>query len=346
MVFARRVSARRDGCGTQRGGVHRHDYALIVGQGRSGTNWLLELLDLSPETFCRNEPYGAVESPLNRLTTHRWVVRADQRELEAQWDDAIHWTRTHMGDRDPAVRVRKNHLYQAGRWLGAYRCVRGPRLRAVLGSVLPSLRGQEWEIPWWLGSRASLARSLPILKLVAPPGWATFVLRRRPAIPVLHIVRHPGGFLNSWSNRYLTSRDPEAVLRANLARLRDVVAADPSWGKRFGDIEAMNAEESELWYWHYANEVVFRAGSSVPGYRRIIYEELVQDPVRVMRRLYELCGLTWANSIESAVRRTASTSDLAYGWRKRLDRDQQGLAERFAEGARSFYGSTAARAGE
>jgi hypothetical protein len=200
--------------------VHRHDYAVIVGQGRSGTNWLLELLDLSPETFCRNEPYGAADSPLNRLVRHRWVVRADQRELEAQWDDCVRWTCTHMGVRDRPIRARKNHLYQASRLLGPYRCVRGPRLRAALSSLLPSLRGQEWEIPWWLGSRASLARALPILKLVAPPGWATFVLRRRPAIPVLHIVRHPGGFLNSWANRYLVSSDREAVLVAKVSASR------------------------------------------------------------------------------------------------------------------------------
>jgi len=327
------------------GGVHRHDYALIVGQGRSGTNWLLELLDLSSETFCRNEPYGAAESPLNRLTTHRWVDRADQSELEARWDEAVRWTCTHMGERDPAVRVRKNHLFEACRRMGVYRCVRGPRLRAALGGVLPSLRGQEWEIPRWLGSRAGLARSLPVLKLVSPPGWATFVLRHRPTTPVLHIVRHPGGFLNSWANRYLATQDAAAVLEANLARLRDVVAEDPSWAQRFGDIGMMGAEESELWYWHYANEVVFHAGSSRPDYYRIVYEELVQDPVRVMRSIYELCGLDWTDSIEAAIQRTASSSDLAFGWRSRLDRIQQSLAERFAENARHFYGPSDERSG-
>jgi len=244
-----------------------------------------------------------------------------------------------MGRLDPVVRVRKNYLYEASRLLGPYRCVHGARLHAALSRFVPSLRGEEWEIPRWLGSQAGLARSLPIVKLVTPPGWATFVLRRRPAIPVLHIVRHPGGFLNSWANRYLALNDPEAVLAANLARLREIVAEDPSWAERFGDIASMNAEESELWYWHYANEVVFRAGDSQPAYCRIFYEELVQDPVPVMRSVYERCNLTWTDSIEVAIRRTASTADLAYGWRERLAPDQRRRAERFAEGARSFYES-------
>ena len=52
-----------------------------------------------------------------------------------------------MGDRDPAIRVRKSHLHEASRLLGPYRWVRGPRLRSALSRFLPSLRGQEWEIP-------------------------------------------------------------------------------------------------------------------------------------------------------------------------------------------------------
>jgi len=31
------------------------------------------------------------------------------------------------------------------------------------------------------------------------------VLVNRPQTAVLHIVRHPGGFLNSWRNRYLAN---------------------------------------------------------------------------------------------------------------------------------------------
>jgi len=53
-------------------------YALVSGHGRSGTNWLLELLDLSPQTFRRSEPRGVETSPLRKLEHDRFVVRADQ----------------------------------------------------------------------------------------------------------------------------------------------------------------------------------------------------------------------------------------------------------------------------
>lgn len=48
--------------------LKRPDYVLVVG-GRSGSTWVLDLLDQSAETFCRNEPYGAAGSSLARLTS-------------------------------------------------------------------------------------------------------------------------------------------------------------------------------------------------------------------------------------------------------------------------------------
>jgi len=317
--------------------VSRHDYVLIVGQGRSGTNWLLQLLDRSARTFCRNEPYGAVESPLNALNRHRFVVRSDQRELEAQWDEAARWTSCHMGDRDPRVPVRKHHIYEPSRLLGPYRWVHGPRLRGVLSRFSPSLRGQEWPVPWWLGNAGRLASSLPVLKLVAPPGWASFVLKQRPGIPVIHIIRHPGGFLNSWSKRYLATQEREAVRRANQERLRDIVGEDPAWGAVFGDIEAMDAEESELCYWRYANEVVYLAGRESVDYHNIAYEDLVADPVGVMKPLYEACGLVLDESIERSVRKTEMASNVAGAWRENLSEARLRLVERFLQEGRSFY---------
>ena len=61
------------------------DYAFVTGNGRSGTNWLLELLDLSPQTFCRSEPSGIETSPLKALDDDRFVKRADQSALDSKW---------------------------------------------------------------------------------------------------------------------------------------------------------------------------------------------------------------------------------------------------------------------
>jgi len=58
-----------------------NDYAVIVGHGRSGTNWLHKLFDLSEETYCRNEPHELSDSPISRFNYQRVIVRNDQEIL-------------------------------------------------------------------------------------------------------------------------------------------------------------------------------------------------------------------------------------------------------------------------
>ncbi len=53
-------------------------YALIAGQGRSGSSWLLDLFDLSSRTHCRNEPNEVRGSRLSALPS------ADVEESEDQ----------------------------------------------------------------------------------------------------------------------------------------------------------------------------------------------------------------------------------------------------------------------
>ena len=69
------------------------DYAMVTGQGRSGTIWLLDLFDRSPETFCRNEPYNTGSSPLAELEEDRFVVRspADVAQLSMDRSNNGNW---------------------------------------------------------------------------------------------------------------------------------------------------------------------------------------------------------------------------------------------------------------
>jgi hypothetical protein len=316
----------------------RPDYVLIVGHGRSGTNWLIQQFDLSPETFCRSEPDTLGGSRFEPLIADRAVVRADQELLARGWDEAVHWARSRMGSADRVIRVRKPFLYEAARRLGGYRVVSRPRYRKLLRLALPSLAGEEWEVPSWLGDERKLAEALPILKLVMPPGWASFVLRERRSIPVFHIIRHPGGYLNSWSNRYLASHDYDQVSDENADRLRAIVSNDPSWAAHFGDIEAMSIDESELWYWCYANSVIFDAGRGSSHYHRIIYEDLARNPVEIAKQMYDDCGLAWTPDVERRVRESGvQSTSIADAWRAKLSPEQQGLVERIALRAREFY---------
>ncbi len=316
----------------------RASYGLIVGQGRSGTNWLLELFDQSPETFCRNEPYGPKESPLLALMDDRTWVRADQSALEAHWDEVVARLSSHMGNRDHEIPVPKEYLNPLAQRSGVYHVFQSPRARALLGRVLPFFRLEESPVPRFIADPARLAGAATILKLVTPPGWCVFVLEQRPEVPVFHIVRHPGGFLNSWANRWARGRDQDAILRDNRARLRSIVAEDPSWGPRFGDIETASVERTELCYWLYMNEVIHAAGEGRERYVHIVYEDLVEDPVATMRRCFDTMGLAWSREIEARIRRTGGGSaQIADAWRSKLTPERVALVDEFLALEPRFY---------
>jgi len=309
----------------------RPDYALIVGHGRSGTNWLLELFDLSAETFCRNEPDRSSGTPFDEISTGTSVWRAEQTELQEVWDQAVHWWATHRGGEDHRVVVPKDYVRPVARALGLWRVVQSARARRWLGVARP-LRGDDWALPSWVCDPRRLDRALPVLKLLLAPGWTSFVLKHRPRTEVFHIVRHPGGFLNSWSNRYRSKHEEVEVLTANRDRLESIAAREPEWRNRFGNISAMSAEEAELWNWCYAGETIYRAAQESEHYHLINYESLVYDPVPVVRSCYAACGLEWSGAIERRVGNSASNSEsIAMKWRSELNSGQMALVERILD---------------
>lgn len=312
----------------------RPDAVVICGQGRSGTNWLLDIFDFSPDTLCRNEPNEISSSPFAALPSP-WIdaLEGDER-FARDWDDAALCSAQRMGERDHRLGSHKRFVRALSGRLGLTRCVSGPRLRRLLSLAFPSLRRGEWAPPWWLASRSRLSRALPIFKFVQTPGWAAWSLRHRPRTAVVHIVRHPGGFLNSWRRRYLAHHDESAVSAANITRLRMVADAHPEWASLLDDIEAMSVDESELWYWRYAAEIVDNAGRGLPHYHPVVYERLVESPVEVGRALYSACGLAWTPRIEAAVQGTASDSaSIAEAWRDRLPSELTSVVRRILEGS-------------
>lgn len=307
------------------------NYSLVIGQGRSGTNWLLDLFHTSPETYCRREPYSVPNSPFASLTPHKVVINPNREELEAKWDDVVASTLKNMGPRDPYLLQSKEYLGIFGNLIGG-RLISKALLRRALGVFSPDLRNHEWAFPKWLGDLDSLSRAPSVIKLLQGPGWSTFVLTHRPEVPVFQIVRHPGGFLNSWSNRYLQAHDSDAVLLANRKRLQGIAAVDETWGARFGDPETLGIEEAELWYWRYANEASFDLANGRSNCRVFAYEELALDPLPIMEDLFKIAGLKWTDLVVKRILASSTQSaNIAAQWKKRLQPNQIELVERIMD---------------
>lgn len=308
-------------------------YILIVGQGRSGTNWLLDILDLSAKTHCRNEADQLTTSPLAGLSMKRVQLPLDE-ALGQQWDQAIALASLKMGVRDRIGGTRKYHLYDIVRRFGGAYVFRKKRLRLLLSFLMPSLRQEDWPVPWWFSSPQALEQAFTVFKLNQIPAWTEWLLLNRPDTMIIHIVRHPSGFLNSWQKRYLAQQNSSEVKRTNQERLRQIAEIDANWSQLFGDIEVMTVDESELWYWRYATEKIDAAGNGRANYLRIIYEDLVSDTLKVSKQLYEKCDLPWMLEIETAISNSASSSNLiATAWRKNLLPEEISLVEHVLAGS-------------
>jgi len=308
-------------------------YLILTGHGRSGTNWLLRVLDRSAETFCRSEvneieasPFASLPCPVARSTSE--VPSAEA------WSSAVEWASERFGERDQPIGVSKKYFHRISNAFGLYRLLRRRRLRRLLSVTDPRLARREWPMPFWLGRASAVREACPVLKMVLVPGWIVWALETRPEARVLHIVRHPGGFLNSWLRRYVEGKDRDAIRKANYDRLTLVANADPAWGERFGYIEALSLEESELWFWAYSTAVIHEAGENRENYFLVRYETLAADTLAASQRIYEWAGVTWSDEVRDRISSsTAADTSKSESWRERLSTEQASAVDRIVETA-------------
>lgn len=298
------------------------DPIFIAGFGRSGTNWLLNLLDLHPSTHCRNEPDRLATSPFQRLPCNEHSAVTPE-TFAAAWDTAVRWACLRYGERDRMPRRHKSYLRDRTVDLGLWRVLEKRRVRSLLSVTSPSLRKAEWTVPWWLDAPDALSRARHVLKLNDRHYWFAWVMAQRPSSRIVHLVRHPGGVLQSWRKRWLGENDAAVVRRECIARLERISKVSPAWAERFGDLDEIPTAAAELWYWRYSTEHMCRHGARTASYKRLLYEQLVADPVRELRDVYEFCGLSWQPDIEPEVDpRTASPGSRSR-WYERVPVDAQ-----------------------
>jgi hypothetical protein len=320
-------------------------YALILGQGRSGTNFLLQLLDMSLETHCRNEADRPPLNVLHVLDRHRYYVE-DADELQREWDGAFRRAAMRMAARDPHVFESaglhpKRWLYPGTRGAGsAYLTLLYKALHRYAGRSARPLNFER-QFPFWMTSTARLERALHVFKLNSACGVAGWMLEHRPQGRAVHIVRHPGGFLRSWLNRWVhNGRDldyagnEKDVDGKNRSRLKIVTAHEPEWADRIGDVDALPLVETELWFWRWCNERIAAAGEGRPAYRRVIFEDLSHHPLDVTRDVYGFLDLAWDDRIEALVREKSRPSKgIATAWKDELEPDVVASVERVLDGS-------------
>lgn len=284
------------------------EITFLLGMGRSGTNFLLDLLDTCPTTHCRNEPdelSGGVLEPWSE-----WKIHRDPDEATDPWP-ALLEVLSRGGERDRPIPAWKT-------WLRTAAAAPTQALsKTGFRKLLPGLGGAEYALPTALIRPEELALASHIIKINAAPAVAELFLRDTLTTPngdarVLHIVRHPAGFLRSWRRRWLSNHDESEVLAANRARIADVLRVDPNGGAFMATIDYPDVYESELLFWRYCTERIRAVGSGNPSYREVSYDELSDAPLTTLRHVFEFLKLAWTEDIEARVEgMTGSSVDLA-----------------------------------
>jgi hypothetical protein len=315
------------------------DYVLLIGQGRSGTNYLLGLLDQSPATHCRNEPDQLDSSALARLVPFRFFVD-DPAQLAGLYDEAVREAARCLGPRDHLTDVEKAWIRPGRRRFGYY-LVR-QRIRAVerLLRWRKPMDGRELRFPGWMVDLSALARSTHVFKLNAAVGYGAWALSERRDARVLQIVRHPGGFAKSWLKRWVRGEGGQQRGRGNADRwrdedrLREVARREPAWAARFGDHERMGRFEGELWWWRFVNERLHAAGAGRTNYHRVLFEDLAADPEGVTRGVYAFLGLAFDATIAARVAALSRGAEsIARAWRDELEPEHVATVERVLHGS-------------
>ena len=303
----------------------RPELAFILGMGRSGTNFLLDLLDLSERTHCRNEPD---ELPGGSLESWgRWKIHSAKRTGDEHWRE-IARAASCGGERDRPAPPWKSWLHK--RSSGPLKALSKKGLR----KLMPGLRGAEFKFPETLVKHEELSSSLHVFKINAAPSVAELFLREQTSPTerspqVVHIVRNPAGFLRSWRRRWLEKHDLDEVLKANRARIQEVLENDPTGGSFMSDFKEPDVFESELLFWRYCTQRIREAGHGRDNYTEVSYDKLASDPAASLRLIFNELLLPWTPDVEERV--AAMTNDsvaIANAFQAELDEETRELLKR------------------
>ncbi|MEL4895851.1 sulfotransferase [Crocosphaera sp. Alani8] len=322
-------------------------YVLIVGHGRSGTNWLLDILDASEKTHCRNEPDAVSNSQLEYVRT-LWSSKDSLEEVLRQWETRINKAKLCMSERDHHIETPKQHIYPLSHKSGIATLPTRRKIRQALRLVMPQFRQGEWQVPWWIADETKLEQACGVFKINRLAAWFVHPLAvNYPQIPILHIVRHPGGYLNSALKRFFVSCSTEELnkeFELYQMIMKTAIQVYPEWQERVGDLSSMDLTETVMWFWCLNNEMIYEENKNNPNYHLLIYENIVANPLEQSQKVYDFCRLPWNEVVESQIKEgltesvwgslKSKPSAVAQAWRKSLTVEHQSLVSKILSTSR------------
>lgn len=287
-------------------------YCVVAGMGRSGTNYILDLLDFSASTICRNEPDAISGSNFSNLN-YMYATQASEipKEFKKSWTKTINEERYFFSVRDRSLGCVKNFMTSAWSSMLASWLLTGQRRRNALKLIWPTLSGNRYSLPHLLIDNIKLKKAMLVIKINMKLGWMLYLVRQEPSIPVIHVIRHPAGYFASMKYRYITKVGEEIARKGAIERLQNIAGTDPVWCEKFnlfGPIKDMSMIELSLCWWWCFNETLYMAASDKEQYLSLRFEDVVRDPVICADNIYKHVGIVDATE---ALKRTKKLANQA-----------------------------------
>ena len=275
-------------------------FLVISGNGRSGSNRLLDILDRSPTTVCRSEANAVNRGDLAGIggTFFQSDLTPDRQKRLAQ---ALHNARFFRSERDRPTPVAK-HYYRpqwlAKRWelLLTKNKLRG----AIARTPLLSNR-DEWTQPAIYTDREALNQALLVLKLNQSPAWTVHWHDNSLQARIIHNIRNPQDFLTSWFNRFANNVGPAHFERhfPEFERVLQFFGRDDA--NRMREATTENLLERELWRWRYNNELMYTHMAGSDRALVLTYKEIDGDPLQSAERVYDFAGIPFSSNVSDRV---------------------------------------------
>ncbi|EKE43266.1 hypothetical protein OCGS_2603 [Oceaniovalibus guishaninsula JLT2003] len=288
---------------------------VISGQGRSGSNRLLDMVDLSPLVVCRSEPDEIARGDFGSVGGKLFPGAFDG-SMRRDLLRAVPRARARRSARDRLNRLDKAFFRPAARPL--LWPLSKTRIRALAGRARLLDPAGEWTLPPICLRADRLGRAALVLKLNACPVWAA-ALHEDAGARVVRNIRDPFEYLNSWYNRFVLARSrPEDFRRhfGDVPRILAYFGRDDA--DRLADLSHESLVEIEIWRWRYTNEFLHDTLDGSPRGLVVTYAGTQADPVGTAERLYAFAGLPIDDRIRDAVARMPNRL-FAGGHETRLD---------------------------
>jgi hypothetical protein len=298
---------------------------LIFGSPRSGTTWLGKLFDSHPDVFYLHEPDSI-------LVDREIPFQVGEDELEKYIAPASEYLLRLLEIRNikvtgslPVFRKQyRNTLLQLARTGYVY-------TSKIVGRGVDSERIHNINVPdCYGGSKKVNCRN--VIKSVNSLNRATLFSRVNPDARVLHLIRHPCGYVASLLRGFRLNLLQGKSFMPAISRMPEAKQR----GFTLNYLEGLAIEEQLACLWMVQNEKTMKELQGNKNYKLVVYEDLCLDPVTVTRELFSFSGLNWNAQSEKFIQDCLNADNGGKGyfqiirnpakaasrWKDELDRNQ------------------------